>query len=269
MENLEKELLGDDPLDLGSIRLHSRLIVGTGKYDSFETMRACHHESGTQMVTIALRRIPLAQKDRKGIIDYINLDKINLLPNTAGAHTAEEALRLAHIAISMGLKHLKIEVMGDSKSLLADPIETVRTVQLIRKHYSVEQLFLMVYTNDDPIVALRLYESGANAVMPAGSPIGSGRGIQNPNNIQMILDFLSGKVPIILDAGIGSARDAVFAMEMGLDGILMNTAIAQAQDPVSMAKAMRLAWISGRYSYRGGRIPRKLYATASSPGWEF
>lgn len=265
----EKELFSHDTLKLGSIQLYSRMIVGTGKYENFNIMKECHEASGTEMVTIALRRLPLGKANRKSIIDYINSEKIHILPNTAGSHKAEEALRLARIAKSMGLKHLKIEVMGDSKTLLPDPVETIRAVEIIKKEFSDDELFLMVYTSDDPITAWRLYNAGANAVMPAGSPIGSGRGIQNPHNIKIILDLIKGKVPVILDAGIGTASDGVFAMEMGVDGILLNTAIAQAQNPVEMAKAMRLAWISGRFSYAGGRIPKKLYATASSPGLDF
>lgn len=269
MEIDEKILFNDDPLILGSIRLYSRMIVGTGKYESFEIMQKCHHISGTEMVTIALRRLPLGKGNRKGIIDFIDREKIHILPNTSGSHKGEEALRLARIAHSMGIHHLKIEVMGDSKTLLPDPLETIRAVELIKKEFSSNELFLMVYTNDDPVTALRLHEAGADAIMPAGSPIGSGRGIQNPHNIKMILDLIKGKVPVILDAGIGTSSDAVFAMEIGVDAILLNTAIAQAQNPVEMAKAMRLAWISGRYSHIGGRIPKKLYATASSPGLDF
>ncbi|MDH5720666.1 MAG: thiazole synthase [Spirochaetia bacterium] len=272
---IEENLSKHDPLILGNLKLNSRMIVGTGKYATLDLMKKCHEASRTQMVTVALRRVPLNNIDNaeggkiQSILHYIDTEKITLLPNTAGAFSAEEAVRLAKMAMAMGMKFLKIEVMGDTKTLLPDPVETLRTVELLRNKYTKDDLFLMVYTSDDPIIALKLLKAGADCVMPAGSPIGSGRGIQNKSNIKMIIDLIKGEVPVIIDAGIGSPADAALAMEMGADAILLNTAIAKAQNPVTMAGAIRYATIAGRLSYMSGRIPKKLYASASSPILDF
>ncbi|MDH4262519.1 MAG: thiazole synthase [Spirochaetia bacterium] len=271
MHSSEFEKLKNDPLVLGDLKLFSRILVGTGKYSSLPEMKNCHKESGTQMVTLALRRVPLhlSSQQTANIIDYIDTENITILPNTAGAHSAPEALRMAAIAVEMGMKFLKVEVMGDVTTLLPDPIETLKSVEMLREKYTRDDLFLMVYTNDDPVLAGKLLKAGADAIMPAGSPIGSGRGIQNKGNIKMILEIVNGKVPVILDAGVGCAGDVTLAMELGMDAVLLNTAIAQAQDPVKMAAAMKYAWMAGRLSYMAGRIPSKLYATASSPELDF
>jgi len=263
----ESKIFKNDPLVLGKKKFYSRLLVGTGKYESLELMKNCHEASGTQMVTIALRRVPLnlSPEDTGDILDYIDSEKITLLPNTAGAHSAVEALRFAKIAKTMGLDYLKLEVMGDVTTLLPDPVETLKAVELIKAEYSSDELFLMVYTNDDPVLAGKLLKAGADAIMPAGSPIGSGRGIQNRANFRMIMEIINGEVPLVLDAGVGCAADVTIAMELGLDAVLLNTAIAQASDPLSMANSMRYASIAGRIAYKAGRIPRKLFATASSP----
>ena len=259
-----------DTLRLSSKEFHSRLIVGTGKYSSLKLMKKCHEVSGTEMVTIAIRRIPLkCESKKKNILDYIDTKKITLLPNTSGISTAEEARRLAKIVVQLGLRFLKIEVINDVKSLLPEPIETFRAVELIRREFSSEELFLMVYTNDDPALAKKLVQAGADCIMPGGSPIGSGRGIENMRNMYMILDIFSGKIPIILDAGVGSPADVILAMEMGFDAVLLNSAISGAKIPLKMAEAMKYACLSGRYSYYGGRIPKKLYASASSPLMEY
>lgn len=266
--DIEKQFVAD-PLVLGSVSLGSRMIVGTGKYPSLELMQKCHEESQAQMVTVALRRVPLkTENQNNNILDYINQKNITLLPNTAGAHSAQEALRLAKLAKAMGMTHLKIEVMGDVKTLLPDPVETLKAVELIREKMG-DDLFLMVYTSMDSVLAVKLINAGAGAVMPAGSPIGSGRGIENPFGLKLLLEMVENKVPVILDAGIGSPSDAVLAMEMGADAILLNSAIALSSDPIKMAQAMHLAWMSGRLSYLAGRIEKKMYATASSPVLDF
>lgn len=260
-------LLKEDLLVLGTKKMTSRILLGTGKYPSLDLMQKCHNESGTEMITLALRRVPLhlSTTESANIMDYIDTQKITILANTAGAHSAPEALRMAAMAVEMGLKFLKVEVMGDVTTLLPDPIETLQSVIQLRRKYDPGELFLMVYTNDDPVLAGKLLKAGADAIMPAGSPIGSGRGIQNKANIKMILEAVNGAVPVILDAGVGCASDVTTAMELGLDAVLLNTAVAQADDPLKMAAAMKHAWISGRLSYLAGRIPSKLYATASSP----
>lgn len=262
----------NDELVLGNKKFESRLLVGTGKYETLEEMQRCHDASGTQMVTIALRRVPLhlSGEAAASILDYIDQTKITLLPNTAGAQTGEEALRFGKIAKSMGLSYLKVEVMGEITTLLPDPVETLRAVELLRAEFpSPDDLFLMVYTNDDPVLAGKLLRAGGDAIMPAGSPIGSGRGIQNPANFKMIRDIIGDETPMVLDAGVGCVSDVTQAMEMGLDAVLLNTAIAQSENPLLMAEAMRGAWVAGRQSYLAGRIPKKLYATASSPEADF
>ncbi|HUF92162.1 MAG TPA: thiazole synthase [Candidatus Limnocylindria bacterium] len=249
----------DTTLVLGGKEYTSRLIVGTGKYSSNEVMRDAHEESGAEMITVAVRRVSLpGQGD--SILDFIDTKRYTLLPNTAGCYTADEAIRTAYLAREAGLGDLvKLEVIGDARTLFPDVqglLEATKT--LAREGFTV-----MPYTNDDPVIAKRLEEAGAACVMPLGAPIGSGLGIRNPYNIKIILETVS--VPVIVDAGVGTASDAAIAMELGCDGVLMNTAIASAKDPAAMARAMRLAVEAGRLAYRAGRMSKKLYATASSP----
>jgi thiazole synthase len=249
----------DEPLTLGNRTFRSRLIVGTGKYPSFDVMRRCHEVSGTEMVTVAVRRIDLSRQG-ESLLDYIDKGRITLLPNTAGCYTADEAVRTAYLAREAGLGELiKLEVIGDEKTLFPD----VQGLLEATKTLSREGFTVLPYTNDDPVIAKRLEEAGAAAVMPLGAPIGSGLGIRNPYNIRIIIE--SARVPVIVDAGVGTASDAAIAMELGCDGVLMNTAIAGARDPEAMAEAMKLAVEAGRLASRAGRIERKLYASASSP----
>jgi thiazole synthase len=249
----------DTNLVLGGKEFSSRLIVGTGKYASNEIMRQAHEESGAQMVTVAVRRVSLPGSG-DSILDFIDTARYTLLPNTAGCYTADEAVRTAYLAREAGLGDMvKLEVIGDARTLFPDVqglLEATRT--LARDGFTV-----MPYTNDDPVIAKRLEDAGAACVMPLGAPIGSGLGIRNPYNIKIILETVS--VPVIVDAGVGTASDAAIAMELGVDGVLMNTAIAGARDAVAMARAMRLAVEAGRLAHRAGRIGKKLYATASSP----
>jgi thiazole synthase len=249
----------DTNLVLGGKEFSSRLIVGTGKYSSNDVMRQAHEESGAQIVTVAVRRVTLPGSG-ESILDHIDTTRYTLLPNTAGCYTADEAVRTAYLAREAGLGEMvKLEVIGDARTLFPDVhglLEATRT--LARDGFVV-----MPYTNDDPVIAKRLEEAGAACVMPLGAPIGSGLGIRNPYNIKIILESVS--VPVIVDAGVGTASDAAIAMELGCDGVLMNTAIAGAGDPPAMARAMRLAVEAGRLAYRAGRISKKLYATASSP----
>jgi thiazole synthase len=237
----------------------SRLIVGTGKYPSHQIMREAHLASGTEMVTVAVRRVDISRKS-ESLLDYIDTTRIFLLPNTAACYTATDAIRTAHLAREAGLSNwIKLEVIGDEQTLFPDNeglLEATRV--LVRDGFVV-----LPYTNDDPVMCRKLADAGAAAVMPLGAPIGSGLGIQNPNNIRIIRE--QAQVPVIVDAGVGTASDAAVAMELGADGVLMNTAIAGAEDPVGMARAMRLAVEAGRLAYLAGRIPRKPYATASSP----
>ncbi len=249
----------DTNLVLGGKDFTSRLIVGTGKYASNEIMRQAHEESGAEIVTIAVRRVSLPGKG-DSILDFIDTKRFTLLPNTAGCYTADEAVRTAYLAREAGLgEMLKLEVIGDARTLFPDVqglLEATRTL-------AREGFVVMPYTNDDPIIAKKLEDAGAACVMPLGAPIGSGLGIRNPYNIKIILETVS--VPVIVDAGVGTASDAAIAMELGCDGVLMNTAIAGARDPVAMARAMRLAVEAGRLAAKAGRIGKKLYATASSP----
>jgi thiazole synthase len=249
----------DTNLVLGGKDFTSRLIVGTGKYATNEIMRQAHEESGAEIVTVAVRRVSLPGKG-ESILDFIDTKRFTLLPNTAGCYTADEAIRTAYLAREAGLGEMvKLEVIGDARTLFPDVqglLEATRTL-------AREGFVVMPYTNDDPITAKRLEDAGAACVMPLGAPIGSGLGIRNPYNIKIILETVS--VPVIVDAGVGTASDAAIAMELGCDGVLMNTAIAGAQDPVAMARAMRLAVEAGRLAYKAGRIGKKLYATASSP----
>jgi thiazole synthase len=249
----------DTNLVLGGKDFTSRLIVGTGKYPNNEIMRQAHEESGAEIVTVAVRRVSLPGKG-ESILDFIDTKRFTLLPNTAGCYTADEAVRTAYLAREAGLGEMvKLEVIGDARTLFPD----VQGLLEATKTLAREGFVVMPYTNDDPITAKRLEDAGAACVMPLGAPIGSGLGIRNPYNIKIILETVS--VPVIVDAGVGTASDAAIAMELGCDGVLMNTAIAGAQDPVAMARAMRLAVEAGRLARKAGRIGKKLYATASSP----
>jgi thiazole synthase len=237
----------------------SRLIVGTGKYPSHQVMRDAHVASGTEMVTVAVRRVDISRKS-ESLLDYIDTSKIFLLPNTAACYTATDAIRTAHLAREAGLSNwIKLEVIGDEQTLFPDNEGLLEATRALVK----DGFVVLPYTIDDPVICRKLADAGAAAVMPLGAPIGSGLGIQNPNNIRIIRE--QAKVPVIVDAGVGTASDAAVAMELGVDGVLMNTAIAGADDPVAMARAMRLAVEAGRLAYLAGRIPKKSYATASSP----
>ena len=238
----------------------SRLIVGTGKYSSPAVMVKAHDASGADMITVAVRRVNISDRTKESLLDYIDTSKYFLLPNTAGCYTAEDAVRTARLGREAGLSNwVKLEVIGDERTLFPDNEALLEATRVLVR----EGFVVLPYTNDDPVVCRKLEEAGAAAVMPAGAPIGSGLGIQNPNNISIIREFA--RVPVIVDAGVGTASDAALAMELGADGVLMNTAIAGAQDPVAMAESMRLAVRAGRLAYGAGRIPRKSYATASSP----
>jgi thiazole synthase len=238
----------------------SRLIVGTGKYPSFEVMRAAHQASGAEMVTVAVRRVDLEARGPENLLDHIDPGALFILPNTAGCYTADEAVRTARLGREAGLSNwVKLEVIGDEKTLYPDTEALLAATRILVK----EGFIVLPYTNDDVIVARKLEDAGAAAVMPLGAPIGSGMGIQNQLNILLIREAI--KLPVIVDAGVGTASDAAIAMELGADGVLMNTAIALAQQPVRMAAAMRKAVEAGREAYLAGRIPRKPYASASSP----
>ena len=238
----------------------SRLIIGSGKYPSNAVMTRAHEASGADMVTVAVRRVNISDRSQESLLDFIDTSKMFILPNTAGCYTADDAVRTARLGREAGLSHwVKLEVIGDERTLFPDNEALVEATRILVR----EGFVVLPYTSDDPIVCRKLEDAGASAVMPLGAPIGSGLGIQNPNNIRIIREF--SKVPVIVDAGVGTASDATFAMELGADGVLMNTAIAGAQDPVAMAEAMKLAVRAGRLAYGAGRIPRKMYATASSP----
>ncbi len=239
---------------------HSRLIVGTGKYPTHQVMAAAHKASGAEMVTVAVRRVNLTDRTKESLLDFIDRERIFILPNTAGCYTADEAIRTARLGREVGLSNwVKLEVIGDEKTLFPDTIALLEATRVLVR----EGFVVLPYTNDDPIICRKLEEAGAAAVMPLGAPIGSGLGIQNTNNIRIIKD--QARVPVIVDAGVGTASDATIAMELGADGVLMNTAIALAQDPVAMATAMKLAVEAGRLAFRAGRIARRAYASASSP----
>lgn len=275
---------GLDPFILAGRTFRSRLIVGTGKYKDFPTMQAALDASGAEVVTVAVRRERLYNDKGQSLLEFIDLSRYTILPNTAGCFTAEDAIRVARLGRDIleqldnpGASWVKLEVLGDKKTLLPDPVGTLEaTRELVKDGFQV-----LAYTSDDPISAIRIKEAGATSVMPAGSPIGSGQGVLNPNNIVLCLEGLkarhegteaqrhggAGTFPVIVDAGVGAASDVSIAMELGADGVLLNTAIAHAKDPIMMAHAMRHACIAGRQSYLSGRIPKKLYATASSP-WE-
>jgi len=251
-----------DPLVIDGVEYHSRLLVGTGKYKDLEETRAAIETSGAEIVTVAIRRTNIGQNpDEPNLLEVISPDKYTLLPNTAGCYSAEEAVRTCRLARELldGHDLVKLEVLGDEKTLFPDITETLKAAKTL-----VDDGFrIMVYTNDDPILAKRLEEMGCIAVMPLAAPIGSGLGIRNPYNILTIVE--NAKVPILVDAGVGTASDAAIAMELGCDGVLMNTAIAGARDPVLMASAMKKAIEAGREAFRAGRIPRKRFASASSP----
>jgi thiazole synthase len=249
----------DDALVLGGRKFNSRLLVGTGKYRSLEEGREAILRSGAEIVTVALRRVDLTP-GKPNILDTIDRKRHTLLPNTAGCYTAEEAIRTCRLARELGIADLvKLEVIGDQQTLFPDGIATLEAARVLVK----EGFTVLPYCMDDPILAQKLEDVGCAAVMPLAAPIGSGLGIRNPTNLRIILE--RAKVPIIVDAGVGTASDAAIAMELGCHGVLMNTAIAGARDPLMMAEAMRDAVIAGRKAFRAGRIPRKLYATASSP----
>ncbi len=251
----------NDVLRIASREFRSRLIVGTGKYRSFQEMARAHEASGAEIVTVAVRRVNLTDRSKESMLDYIDRSKYFILPNTAGCYTADDAIRTARLAREVGLSNwIKLEVIGDEKTLFPDNFELVKATEILVR----EGFVVLPYTNDDLIAAKRLIDAGASAVMPLGAPIGSGLGVQNPANIRILRESIT-DVPLILDAGVGTASDAAIAMELGADGVLMNTGIAGAQDPVLMAEAMKHAVIAGRQAYLAGRMPKKLYASASSP----
>jgi thiazole synthase len=239
----------------------SRLIVGTGKYRDNQQMVEAFERSGAGMITVAVRRVNLTDRSQPSLLDFIDLKKYAILPNTAGCFTTDEAVRTARLAREVGLSDwIKVEVIGDQKTLFPDNEATLEATKILVK----EGFTVLPYFNDDLIMAKKLIAAGASAVMPLAAPIGSGMGIQNPNNLRIMREEIS-DVPIIVDAGVGTASDACFAMELGMDGLLMNTAIAEAENPGEMAEAMKLAVQSGRLAYLAGRMSRRLYASASSP----
>ena len=253
-----KEMMGI--LELGGKEFGSRLLVGTGKYPSFPVMKDAIEVSGAEIVTVAVRRVNLDNPDEESLLDYLDRDKYLILPNTAGAYSVEEALRIARMARAAGFSNfIKLEVIGDPKTLYPDVAGLLEASEILVK----EGFTVLPYTNDDPVMAKKLEDVGVAAVMPLAAPIGSGRGILNPLNIGFIKDAVS--VPVIVDAGVGTASDAAAAMELGIDGVLMNTGIAEAEDPIMMAKAMKMAVDAGRHAYLAGRIPMKPFASASSP----
>jgi thiazole synthase len=258
-------------LRIAKFELRNRLFVGTGKYATYEIMQSALEASGCQVVTVAVRRERLIDKQGRSLLDFLDLSKYVILPNTAGCFSAEDAIRVALLGRDLlekqknpGANWVKLEVLGDKKTLLPDPLGSLEaTKELVKEGFTV-----LCYTSDDPIAARRIKEAGASSVMPAGSPIGSGQGVLNPLNISFCLETLKegdANYPVIVDAGVGTASDVAIAMELGADGVLLNTGIAHAKDPVKMATAMRLSLEAGRLAYESGRIPRKRYATASSP----
>jgi thiazole synthase len=259
---LEESTIQDQPLVIGDITLRSRLIVGTGKYKTFEETEQALELSGTDMVTVALRRVDLDASDH--LLNHVDPKKYIILPNTAGCFNAEDAINVSRLGREIGNSNLvKLEVLADTDTLLPDPVETLKALKVLVK----EGFTVMTYTSDDPVMAKRLEEEGSAVVMPAGAPIGSGQGILNKNNIRIILE--RAKVPIIVDAGVGTASDVSAAFELGCEAVLLNTGIAGAKDPLRMAVAMKHAAIAGRQAFLAGRIPKKLYATASSPLKDF
>jgi thiazole synthase len=249
-----------DKLEIKGIEFKSRLWVGTGKYKDFEDTKKAVEASGTDLVTVAVRRVDITDRKAGNLLEYIDPKKYKILPNTAGCYTVEDALRYSRLARESGISDMiKLEVIGDEKTLFPDVCGLLRATEELAK----EGFIVLPYTSDDPIIARRLVDAGAAAVMPLGAPIGSGLGIRNPYNIKIILETVN--VPVIVDAGVGTASDAVIAMELGCDAVLINTGIAGAMDPIAMAEAMKHAVMAGRLAFKAGRIPKKLYATASSP----
>lgn len=264
---------GSQPFHIAGRSFHSRLFVGTGKYKTYELMKDSLDASGAEVVTVAVRRERLINEQGRSLLEFIDTKRYTILPNTAGCFNVEDAVRVALLGRDLldqlgnpGADWVKLEVLGDKKTLLPDPQGTVEATKILVK----EGLKVLAYSSDDPIAAVRIKDAGATSVMPAGSPIGSGQGVLNRNNILLCLELLKqgdANYPVIVDAGVGSASDVSLAMELGADGVLLNTAIAHAKDPVMMAHAMRHGCTGGRQSYLAGRIPKRLYATASSP-WE-
>ncbi|MEX0775423.1 MAG: thiazole synthase [Phycisphaeraceae bacterium] len=272
---MAQQSIPETSLIIGGRTLTSRLIVGTGKYADYPTMQQALDASGASVITVAVRRERLVDKEGRNLLNFIDLSRYTILPNTAGCFTADDAVRVARLGRELldqldnpGKDWVKLEVLGDKKTLLPDPVGTLEACrELVKDGFAV-----LCYTSDDPIMAQRIRDAGAAAVMPAGSPIGSGQGVLNPNNIRLILELLKGKehggdpsFPVIVDAGVGTASDVTIAMELGADGVLLNTGIAHAKDAVKMAHAMRHALEAGRLAYLAGRIDKRLYATASSP----
>ncbi|MFZ2197699.1 MAG: thiazole synthase [Thermodesulfovibrionales bacterium] len=250
----------EDKLIIKGIEFNSRLWVGTGKYKDFEETARAIEASGADVVTVAVRRVNITDRKSENLLDFIDPRKYKILPNTAGCYTVEDALRYSRLAREAGVSDMiKLEVIGDEKTLFPDVIGLLEATEILAK----EGFIVFPYTNDDPIMARRLSDAGAAAVMPLAAPIGSGLGIRNPYNLKIILETI--KLPIIVDAGVGTASDVAIAMELGCDAVLLNTAIAGAKDPIAMAEAMKYGVLAGRLAYRAGRIPKKLYATASSP----
>jgi thiazole synthase len=250
-----------DVLRIANRQFESRLFVGTGKYRSFQEMARCHAASGAEVVTVAVRRVNLTDKTKESLVDYIDRSKVFILPNTAACYSADEAIRTAMLAREVGLSNwVKLEVIGDQKTLFPDNEGLLEATRVLVK----EGFVVLPYTNDDLVNARKLIDAGAAAVMPLGAPIGSGLGIQNITNLRIMRETIT-EVPLIVDAGVGTASDAAIAMELGYDGVLMNTAIAEAEDSEKMAEAMKLAVQAGRLAYLAGRMPKKLYASASSP----
>jgi thiazole synthase len=265
------DMTDKDTLRIANHTFSSRLVVGTGKYADYEVMKEALDVSGTECITVAVRRERLIDAQGNNLLDFIDTDRYTILPNTAGCFTADDAIRTARLGREIltqmenpGADWVKLEVLGDTRTLLPDPPATLEATEKL----VAEGFMVLVYTSDDPVMAKHLKEAGASSVMPAGSPIGSGQGVLNPNAIRICLEYLKENdpdYPVIVDAGVGTASDVAVAMELGADGVLLNTGIAHAGDPVRMAQAMRLATQSGRLAYLSGRIPKKLYATASSP----
>ncbi len=250
----------DDALVIAGKRFTSRLLLGTGKYPSFEVMRQCHEASGAELVTVAVRRLDLKAQGEASLLTWIDTTKVTLLPNTALCYTAEDAVRTCRLARELGMSHwVKLEVLGDEKTLFPDVEQTVAAARTLVK----EGFVVLPYTTDDVIVARKLEDAGCAAVMPLAAPIGSGLGIRNPHNLRLLREAV--KVPVIVDAGVGTASDVAIAMELGCDGVLLNSAVAGAREPVRMARAMKLGVEAGREAFLAGRIPRKLYGSASSP----
>jgi thiazole synthase len=257
---VEKDHIQEDRFELGGKVFKSRLIVGTGKYRDFAQTREAVEASGAEIVTVAVRRVNITDSKKENLLEYLDPKRYQILPNTAGCYTADDAIRTCRLAREVGVGEMvKLEVIGDDRTLFPDTTATIEAAKILVK----EGFKVLPYITDDPIACLRLAELGCVAVMPLAAPIGSGLGIRNPYNLRIILE--QAKVPVIVDAGVGTASDAAEAMELGCDGVLMNTAIAGARDPIAMARAMRLAVEAGRLAWGAGRIEQKLYATASSP----